>query len=88
VWLSISTLGARGSREKGGRMESIAVKKLPISPTIRALSIGETAIFPIEQSSSVTAVCSKFRKEMARIGWEAEVKYDRRTFTVSVQRTK
>ena len=81
-------LGHCGICKKGGRMENVVVKKLPISPTIRALSIGETAIFPIEQSSSVTAVCSKFRKEMARIGWEAEVKYDRRTFTVSVQRTK
>lgn len=64
------------------------VKKIPISPALRGMKPGDKVVFPIEQCSSVTAVVSKFRKDMARIGWDAEVKSDTRKFIVTVQRTK
>ncbi len=64
------------------------VTKLPISPTLRKLRPGETAVFPIEQCSSVTAIVSKFRKDMARIGWDASIKSNTANYTVSVHRVK
>lgn len=67
-------------------MEQVA--KIPISPTLRKLRPGETAVFPIEQCSSVTAIVSKFRKDMARIGWDADIKSDTKAYTVTVHRTK
>lgn len=64
------------------------VTKIPISPTLRKLKPGEKAVFPIEQCSSVTAIVSKFRKDMARIGWDADIKSDKNNYTVTVYRTK
>ncbi len=64
------------------------VTKIPISPTIRKLDVGDTAVFPIEQCSSVVAIVSRFRKDLARLGWDADIKYDKRNFTVTVHRYK
>lgn len=72
--------------KKGGGMEQVT--KLPISPTLRNLKPGEKAVFPIEQSSSVIAIVSKFRKDMARIGWDAKTNVDTKTYTVTVSRTR
>lgn len=65
----------------------MTIEKLPISPTLRKLEPGQKATFPIEQCSSVTAIVSKFRKDMARYGWDAEIKTNRKEYTVTVHRT-
>ena len=86
MWLSNVTLGSCRSYGKGGGMEQVA--KIPISPTLRKLKPGEKATFPIEQCSSVTAIVSKFRKDLARIGWDVDIKSDTKEYTVTVFRTK
>lgn len=65
----------------------MTIEKLPISPTLRKLKPGQKATFPIEQCSSVTAIVSKFRKDMARCGWDAEIKTNKKEYTVTVHRT-
>lgn len=78
--------GTCWGKTKGGDMEQIAKK--PITPELRKLKPGQKTEFPIEQCSSVTAIVSKLRKDMARIGWDAEVKSNIDNYTVTVHRTK
>ena len=46
---------------------------VPIAPTLKSLKIGEIAIFPYEQRSSVLATVYRLRKEFKRQGWDVEL---------------
>ncbi len=59
-----------------------------VAGRIRSLTVGESAVFPIERRGAAWGAVSRFRTEMARIGWEAVAVTDRKNFTITVTRTK
>lgn len=59
---------------------------LPIAPTLKALKIGETAVFPIEQLTSIQATKHRLCRMYSRQGWNAEVVVKDAEFQVIVTR--
>lgn len=62
------------------------IVKLPVTETLKTMSVGECVTFPIEQSSSVRAVASKLRKDLARTGWDVGISDNKDTFVTTVRR--
>lgn len=62
-------------------------QSLPISPTLKALKIGEKAIFPIEQLTSIQSTKNRLCRMYARQGWSADVEVNDTEFQVVVTRT-
>lgn len=67
---------------------SSCVVKKPISSTLRALSVGDSATFPIEQRTSLLIVANRIKKELARIGWDYFSTDNEEEFTISIKRIK
>ncbi len=59
---------------------------LPISPTLKALKVGESAVFPIEQLTSIQSTKNRLCRMYARQGWNAEIVVDDSEFQVVVTR--
>lgn len=59
---------------------------LPISPTLKALKIGEKAVFPIEQLTSIQSTKNRLCRMYSRQGWNAEVVVKDAEFQVIVTR--
>ncbi|MDE6257300.1 MAG: hypothetical protein K2M53_02840 [Muribaculaceae bacterium] len=59
---------------------------LPISPTLKALKIGEKAVFPIEQLTSIQSTKNRLCRMYSRQGWNAEVVINDSEFQVVVTR--
>lgn len=59
---------------------------LPISPTLKALKIGEKAVFPIEQLTSIQSTKNRLCRMYSRQGWNAEVVVNDSEFQVIVTR--
>lgn len=64
-----------------------AIDKKPITSTLRGLSLGESANFPIEQRTSALVVANRLKKELARIGWDYSYCDDEDNFIVKITRT-
>lgn len=60
--------------------------KRPITATLRALEIDESATFPIERYGSVVNTVNRLRTELARKGWKCVYKKKLDTFEVKVRR--
>lgn len=60
----------------------------PLTKTIRELTVGQVAKFPIERHGSVKAIVSRMKMEQIRIGWCATIDVDYDTFEVKVRRTR
>lgn len=69
-----------------GSTEAMEAQPLPVAATLRKLEVGESAIFPIEQRSSILTTLSRFRTDYARQGWDAEPTTNKQNFTVVVKR--
>lgn len=67
---------------------SSSVIKKPISSTLRALSVGDSATFPIEQRTSLLIVANRIKKELARVGWDYFSTDNEEEFTISITRIK
>ncbi len=67
---------------------SSSVVKKPISSTLRALSVGDSATFPIEQRTSLLIVANRIKKELARVGWDYFSTDNEEEFTISITRIK
>ena len=65
---------------------TMEAQPLPVAATLRKLEIGEEAVFPIEQRSSILTTLSRFRTDYARQGWDAEATTNKLNFTVVVKR--
>lgn len=63
------------------------VQPLPVASSLRKLQIGDKAVFPIEQRSTVLNTLSRFRSDYMRQGWDAEAVTNKQNFTVVVTRT-
>lgn len=63
-----------------------SIKKLPITPTLKCLEVGESCSFPLEQRTSVYVSCQRLRKEYSRIGWDYILVDHVDNFTVEVKR--
>ncbi|MCM1076260.1 MAG: hypothetical protein NC411_02740 [Bacteroides sp.] len=63
------------------------IDKKPITSSLRVLSIGESAIFPIEQRTSALVVANRLKKELARTGWDYSYCDDEDNFIVKITRT-
>lgn len=59
---------------------------LPISPTLKALKVGEKAVFPIEQLTSVQSTKNRLCRTYARQGWNADVVVNDAEFQIVVTR--
>lgn len=64
------------------------IKRKPVTAELKALAVGETATFPVEQRSSVMAIANKLAKDLMRSGWSVELADDFDNYEVSVTRTK
>ena len=64
------------------------VVKKPISSTLRALSVGDSATFPIEQRTSLLIVANRIKKELARVGWDYFSTDNEEEFSISIPRIK
>ena len=64
------------------------VVKKPISSTLRALSVGDSATFPIEQRTSLLIVANRIKKELARVGWDYFSTDNEEEFSISITRIK
>lgn len=62
-------------------------KSLPIAPTLKALMVGESAVFPIEQYSSLQTTVNRFHRIYSRQGWTAQLVANEEEFTATVTRT-
>lgn len=62
--------------------------KKPISSTLRALSVGDSATFPIEQRTSLLIVANRIKKELARVGWDYFSTDNEEEFSISITRIK
>lgn len=62
------------------------VQMLPVAPTLRALSVGEEATFPIEQRTTVLSTILRLKTDYARMGWNATTTTNKQNFTVVVKR--
>lgn len=60
-------------------------ERRPVAPVIRSLKIGEEAVFPCEQHTSVNTTLCRLRKDYRRQGWDAIVT-ENKDFTVTVTR--
>lgn len=69
-----------------GSPDVMEVQPLPVASTLRKLAIGEKAVFPIEQRSTVLNTLSRFRSDYIRQGWDAEPTTNKQNFTVVVTR--
>lgn len=67
---------------------SSCVVKKPISSTLRALSVGDSATFPIEQRTSLLIVANRIKKELARVGWDYFSTDNEEEFSISITRIK
>lgn len=65
---------------------TMEAQPLPVAATLRKLEIGESAVFPIEQRSTILNTLSRFRSDYARQGWDAEPTTNKQNFTVIVKR--
>lgn len=65
-----------------------SVARKPITSTLRALNVGNSAIFPIEQRTSVLIVANRIKKELARVGWDYYSTDNEEEFTISITRIK
>lgn len=72
-------------RDDGSTAPS-AVQPLPVASTLRKLGIGDKAVFPIEQRSTVLNTLSRFRSDYIRQGWDATPVTNKQDFTVIVTR--
>lgn len=59
---------------------------LPISSTLKALKVGEMAVFPIEQLTSIQSTKNRLCRTYSRQGWNAEVVVKDAEFQVVVTR--
>lgn len=66
---------------------AMTVSKKPVTSTLRGLSVGEYAIFPMEQRTSVLVVANRLKKELARQGWDYTYCDDDDNFSVAITRT-
>ncbi len=71
----------------GSHAAMTEVQPLPVASSLRKLKIGETAVFPIEQRSTVLNTLSRFRSDYIRQGWDAAAVTNKHNFTVVVTRT-
>lgn len=62
------------------------VQPLPVASTLRKLGIGEKAVFPIEQRSTILNTLSRFRSDYIRQGWDATPVTNKQNYTVVVTR--
>lgn len=62
------------------------VQPLPVASSLRKLQVGEKAIFPIEQRSTVLNTITRFRTDYMRQGWDAFSETNKQDFTVVVTR--
>lgn len=62
-------------------------QKLPISPTLRGLRVGESANFPWEQRTSLFVIANRIKKELARTGWDFSYEDDEVNYIVKITRT-
>lgn len=66
--------------------DTMEVQTLPVASTLRKLAVGQKAIFPIEQRSTVLNTLSRFRSDYARQNWDAETVTNKQDYTVIVTR--
>lgn len=59
---------------------------LPISSTLKSLKVGEKAVFPIEQLTSIQTTKNRLCRTYSRQGWNAEVFVNDAEFQVVVTR--
>lgn len=64
-----------------------STQKKPIKKALSRLMIGQSETWPIERYGAVIAGVSKYKMEMARIGWDYNVSRDMENFTVTIERT-
>lgn len=64
------------------------VQPLPVASTLRKLAIGQSAVFPIEQRSTVLNTISRFRSDYSRTGWDATTETNKKQFSVIVTRVR
>lgn len=62
------------------------VQPLPVASSLRKLQVGEKAVFPIEQRSTVLNTITRFRTDYMRQGWDAVSETNKQDFTVIVMR--
>lgn len=84
-----SKMAQGGLSAFGGQvaLPTIATKeKKPITKELKALKIGQSAVFPAERRSSVMATAQRLKKDLIRFGWNYKLVDNTEDFTVSVIR--
>lgn len=66
--------------------ETAEVQMKPVASTLRALEVGESVTFPIEQRTTVMNTITRFRSEFARSAWDAVAETNKKEFSVLVTR--
>ncbi len=84
---SAPKIGADSGTVVVGVVDSSTIVKKPVTATLRSLSVGESADFPIEQRTSALVVANRLKKELARIGWDYKYYDDEDNFIVKILRT-
>jgi hypothetical protein len=59
---------------------------VPVAPTLKALKVGEEAVFPTEQRSSVYATIYRLRKDYKRQGWDVKIVENEDDYNVVIRR--
>lgn len=60
---------------------------LPIAPTLKSLKVGDKAVFPIEQLTSIQSTKNRLCRMYSRQGWNADVVVNDAEYQVVVTRT-
>lgn len=63
------------------------ITKKEVSQTLRSLKVGEEAVFPIEQRTSVRVARGRIAGELLRYNWWCDIEVDENSFEVIVRRT-
>lgn len=58
----------------------------PVAETLRALKVGEEALFPIEQRTTIRVTNNRITAELIRQRWRCEIDYDEENYLVKVHR--
>lgn len=64
------------------------IARKPVTSELKSLGIGQVAVFPIEQLTSVKVTCHRLKKELARIRWDCRVRENLNEYTVIVERVR
>ena len=64
------------------------IVKKPLTSELKSLGVGQVAVFPIEQLTSVKVTCHRLKKELARNRWDCRIRENMSDYTVIVERVR